>query len=295
MIRYNTTSGAFEYRNASAWVTVAGVNNEFADNVFRIFDDGDATKLLAFEVSAITTGTTRTVTMVDRNITLDTITVGTTATNANAGSILFSTGTVVQQDNANLFWDDANNRLGVGTNTPTNRVDINGNIGLLAEGEVRFYDTDNSNYVAFKSGATVASNVTWTLPTVDGSAGQSLTTNGAGTLSWATVTTPNASRTLRVAIDQTATGPNNLGAALPAGARVLSVRVQITTPWSSGATLTVGSTGAPAELMAAADIDELYVGFSEKNMDVDPLADQLTYSNSATGTGVGVVVVKYIV
>lgn len=37
------------------------------------------------------------------------------------GSVLFvGTGGVLAQDNANLFWDDTNNRLGIGTNSPGN-------------------------------------------------------------------------------------------------------------------------------------------------------------------------------
>lgn len=35
------------------------------------------------------------------------------------GSVLFSNGTTIAQDNANLFWDDTNNRLGIGTATPS--------------------------------------------------------------------------------------------------------------------------------------------------------------------------------
>lgn len=47
------------------------------------------------------------------------LTVGTTtATSGTAGSVLFvGSGPVVQQDNANLFWDDTNNRLGIGINS----------------------------------------------------------------------------------------------------------------------------------------------------------------------------------
>ena len=68
---------------------------------------------------------------------------------------------------ANLTWDGTNVQLGT-------------------QGALRFADADSSNYVAFKSPATVASNVTWTLPSVDGTSSQVLSTNGAGTLSWIT-------------------------------------------------------------------------------------------------------------
>jgi hypothetical protein len=40
--------------------------------------------------------------------------------------------------------------------------------------------------VAFQAPATIASNVTWTLPAADGTSAQVLSTNGSGTLSWAT-------------------------------------------------------------------------------------------------------------
>jgi hypothetical protein len=44
---------------------------------------------------------------------------GTGATSFTSGSILFSNGTSVAQDNAKFFWDDTNNRLGIGTSSPT--------------------------------------------------------------------------------------------------------------------------------------------------------------------------------
>jgi len=45
---------------------------------------------------------------------------------------------------------------------------------------------NGSNYVAIQAPASLAANVTYTLPTADGTSGQVLTTNGSGTLSWAT-------------------------------------------------------------------------------------------------------------
>ena len=42
-----------------------------------------------------------------------------------AGSIIFSGGASFTQDNANFFWDDTNNRLGIGTATPTQGLTVN--------------------------------------------------------------------------------------------------------------------------------------------------------------------------
>lgn len=61
---------------------------------------------------------------------------------------------------------------------------FSGHVTINATNNLRLADTDNSNYVAFKAPATVASNVIWTLPGTDGTSGQALTTNGSGTLSW---------------------------------------------------------------------------------------------------------------
>jgi len=63
---------------------------------------------------------------------------------------------------------------------------LTGDLTLNAQSDLRFADADSSNWVAFQAPSTVASNVTWTLPATDGTAGQVLSTNGSGTLSWGT-------------------------------------------------------------------------------------------------------------
>lgn len=64
---------------------------------------------------------------------------------------------------------------------------VSGNIlNINFAGETRYFDSDDSNYVAFRSASTVAANVIWTLPAADGTVGQVLSTNGSGTLSWST-------------------------------------------------------------------------------------------------------------
>jgi hypothetical protein len=49
---------------------VSGDSSEFGDDVFRVIDNGDNTKKIAFEASSITTATVRTVTMPDTDVDL---------------------------------------------------------------------------------------------------------------------------------------------------------------------------------------------------------------------------------
>jgi hypothetical protein len=59
-------------------------------------------------------------------------------------------------------------------------------IRVNATGAVKFYDNDDSNFVGLQAGS-ISSDVTFTLPTADGSNGQALTTNGSGALSFSTI------------------------------------------------------------------------------------------------------------
>lgn len=63
------------------------------------------------------------------------------------GSVLFAGASgALSQDNANFFWDSFTNRLGVGTNTPSEKLQVNGNLkttngGLLVQGGFPFAPT----------------------------------------------------------------------------------------------------------------------------------------------------------
>lgn len=62
---------------------------------------------------------------------------------------------------------------------------VAGDQQIDAQGDLRFADSDSSNWVAFQAPATVTSNVTWTLPAADGTNNQALVTDSSGNLSWA--------------------------------------------------------------------------------------------------------------
>lgn len=50
---------------------------------------------------------------------------GTGSTSFSAGSIIFSNGTILTEDNSNLYWDDTNNRIGIGTTAPFSSIHAN--------------------------------------------------------------------------------------------------------------------------------------------------------------------------
>ena len=68
-----------------------------------------------------------------------------------------------------------------GTSTFSNNVTLN------SQSDLRFADSDSSNYIALQAPATISTNFTLTLPTNDGVANQALVTDGSGTLSFANV------------------------------------------------------------------------------------------------------------
>ena len=98
------------------------------------------------------------------------------------------------------YYDGTDNITLATINHTANTVDFNDSAistplavtgNATAGAELRLpEDTDNgSNYVAIKAPDSIASNLTLTLPSADGTNGQALITNGSGTLSFTTLST----------------------------------------------------------------------------------------------------------
>ena len=90
------------------------------------------------------------------------------------GGLLADAETITSDDNRDIVLDP----------TGTGRVIVDAHLQLQAQSNLRFADGDSSNYVAFQAPTTVASNVTWLLPSSDGSNGQAIVTDGNGNLSF---------------------------------------------------------------------------------------------------------------
>lgn len=179
---------------------------------------------------------------------------GTGLTSLTAGHVPFGSSSTALSSSSELFWDDSNKRLGIGTNAPATELHLYKNTGItLSRGDPATYGSakvacvnptgaltatglalfttsstqqervritptgmvginttapvsvlavkDNastclqlmgstSGYVGFRPAATAGS-VTYTLPSVDGTAGQVLLTSGGATLSWGAMSGAN--------------------------------------------------------------------------------------------------------
>lgn len=139
------------------------------DTLFTLQDDGDATKLLAFQLSGITTGNTRTVTVADGNFTI-----GGTVLNAQVGTtytvlatdraklVTFSNGSAIavtlpQATTAgftgNFYCFVKNLGAGTVTITPTTSTIDTGTALVLRTGQWGIIFSDNTNYQCLTTGS----------------------------------------------------------------------------------------------------------------------------------------------
>lgn len=133
---------------------------------------------------------------------------GTVATSRIPSKIAFTTNSTVNTavraeiSSTGLKVNGIQNLSGTDLTLTATGVKIIGDVQINAQGDLRFADADSSNWVAFQAPATISANITWTLPAVDGSPGQVLSTAGNGILSWAT-TSAGSGLVSRTAISET--------------------------------------------------------------------------------------------
>lgn len=69
-----------------------------------------------------------------------------------SGSVLFSNGTTIAQNNANFFWNNTNNRLGILTNSPLYNLDVNGTSRLNGFASVNGVNVANTALAVYAGG-----------------------------------------------------------------------------------------------------------------------------------------------
>lgn len=85
---------------------------------------------------------------------------------------------------SNLFLDATDSSISMNVGGASIAYANANGLNVQGEKEVRFYDADDSNYIGLKAETALIGDTTFTLPIADGASGQSLITDGAGTLSF---------------------------------------------------------------------------------------------------------------
>jgi hypothetical protein len=85
---------------------------------------------------------------------------------------------------SHIHFDTGN--VGLGTSTPTQKLEVIGNIALTGKIQLK---SDTANHVELKAPLSLASTLTFSLPGSYGTSGYALITDGAGNLSWSAVAT----------------------------------------------------------------------------------------------------------
>ena len=141
-------------------------------------------------------------------------------------------------DSTTGIFKTGTNQLGL-TFAGTEKIILDQNgITLQAQSDLRFADSDSSNFIALQAPATVSSNVTLTLPATDSPvSGYALISDGSGQLSWGEAgggANGNGSNEIFWENDQTITGNYTITNGKNAGS-FGPITIQ------SGVTVTVGS------------------------------------------------------
>ena len=177
-----TTANVGNLQTANAQITGGSVSGISFANVTISSGNASFTNVTATQANLTTAniGTVQTASLQATGGTANSISMASVTISSGNATFTNVTATQANVTTANVAnLQTANAQITGGTITASD-------ITLNAQGDVRFADADSSNWVAFQGPATVATNVTWTLPATDGTSGQVLSTNGSGTLSWST-------------------------------------------------------------------------------------------------------------
>jgi hypothetical protein len=129
------------------------------------------------------------------------------------------------------------------------------------DGEVRIYNGTNTNFTGFTAPAGLATNVTYELPAAQGSAGQVLTNNGSGVLTWTTVSGGAGTGVLKVGPFQFNSLSPITAVELEVGQVINRIEAVVSAPFNgAGAQVTVGTDLTPDLILSDSDIDLLNAG-----------------------------------
>lgn len=180
-----------------------------------------------------------------------------------------------------------------GVITARNSAD-NANVALAAS-EVRVLGA--SYKTTLQPAASQAADLALKLPGADGATNQALATDGAGNLSFITVTTgANSVKAEDQVIPFGSTSPVTI-VVLPAGATIQKVTVEVETAFNGTPSLSVGVVGTTSKYMGTTDMDLATAAIYEVNPMIEEagaVSPIVTYSAGGASVGSARVTVQWV-
>jgi hypothetical protein len=194
-----------------------------------------------------------------------------------SGSVLYSNGSTIAQDNSNFFWDATNHRLGIGTTSPAAALDV------LTTNPLALNLTSSAYATTFYLNNTSAAGHNWALEsTGTGSGfGTGLLALWDATASIEPISFSSTAVTTYVPLTVTATGNSSFAGNVGIGTTLPTHKLEVNGTFQSGtATLGAGSTasnGSTQQTICLADGTGGCV----------TIGGNLTSANVALGAGAG--------
>jgi hypothetical protein len=194
---------SFEGSTANAFETTIAVVDPTADRTITLPNE-TGTVIVSGNASIVNADINASAGIVDTK--LATIaTAGKVSNSATTAASANTASAIVARDSSGNFTAGTITAALTGTasnNLPLAGGTLTGNVILDNQVDARFREAtaNGTNYVGFQAPATIAADVLWTLPSVDGTSNQVLKTDGAGTLSWSTPTAGGVSLGLVIAL-----------------------------------------------------------------------------------------------
>ncbi len=171
-ITLTQTGDSITITSSTNWDTLGAYRDTLDRDFIRLRADGNP---WLPDSATFVSGTNITLTQVGDSITI--VAAGNVSGTGTATQVAFWSAADTISSSSNLYWDNTNSRLGIGTTTPNQNLSIAGSMGIIEGGVFPSF------YTIFR-GSDQTADIAYYLPPAQGATNTFLMNDGSGNLSW---------------------------------------------------------------------------------------------------------------